>query len=165
LGKKLEDKLNRLLNQDIQIESLVEPGYCRVLTQGDIPDFIPESIRTKCEGAYVAARASDDGNVYIMCDLHRVDQKASCIDREPLLAIVTSGGAFSYATFVHHGDWEGRSFNPGQEYWEKVKASGIGTYYNSGIDAGAEVIPLEDMPEGEEQTFEAIIDRIMKSYV
>jgi len=151
------------LEQQREIETIVSAGSFRVLTQGELPSFIPNALRTRCEGAYIAASAGPNCTTYIMCDLHRVDAKASCIDQEPLLGIVTSGGAQSVATFAHHGDWPGRSCNPPQAHWNSIKASGIGAYYNSAIPPSLKQGFLSDLPQGEKSAFEAIINGIAKS--
>jgi hypothetical protein len=143
-----------------EVETLVSPGSFRVLTRGELPSFIPEGLRAKCAIAYVAASSGPEGNTYMMCDSHRVDAKAQSIDQEPLVCLITTGGAQSIATLVHHGNWHGRSYDPPAEYWGAIKASGIGAYYNSAIPLGAKEGPLSDLPQCEVNAFEALIEGI-----
>ena len=137
----------------------ITPGTFTVYSSDNCPSYIHDGIRTKCDHIVVAASGSSDGNTYIMANCHRVDEKASFIDQEPMLAVVTTGGAQSRATFFHHGDWTGRSYDPGQEYWDGVKASGIGACLGASIPAGVLTAPLEELSDGDEQTFVAILDR------
>jgi hypothetical protein len=143
-----------------EIEMIVSPGSFRILAQSEFPSFIPKALGDKCEVVIIAASSGHD-KTYIMCDCHRVDAKASCIDREPLLAIITTSGAHSVATFAHHGDWCGRSYNPPEDYWIKVKASGIGACYGSSIPADVRHGALGDLSAGEKSTFEAVIEGIV----
>lgn len=154
-------KLSEL--QKIEIVNLVEPNCYRVINRSEFPSFIPDELASKCEFAYVAAAPSNDGNVYVFCDMHRVDTKASMIDREPLLAIVTSGGVESCATFAHHGSWNNRSYTTSQGYWDHVRDSGVGNYYNSEIPADVKTAPIDELPEGEKDAFEAILTIIADS--
>ncbi len=145
-----------------EIEEIM-PGTFHIYSADDCPSYIPDGLRTKCDHIVVAASGSNDGNTYIMANCHRVDEKASYIDQEPMLAVLTSGGAHSCATFIHHGDWTGRSYNPGPEYWADVKASGIGACLGATVPAGVITAPIEELSDGDEATFVAIIDRIIST--
>jgi len=62
---------------------------------------------------------------------------------------------------IHHGDWENRTTNPPQQFWDHLIVSGIGNYY-----------PLSELPsktsgriqelnvDSQSQAFEKLIETL-----
>ena len=96
--------------------------------------LIPESLLSQKNSAFVMGSGTPHASVFI-ANLSRVDRPASEIDQEPCVVAFDHAASTASGGSVHHGNWQGRTTSPGQDFFDAMTASGIQAYY-----------PLAEMP-------------------
>lgn len=92
--------------------TLVPANSFRVLTQDQLPGFIPLGLRQKCQGGLLMSSttctvAPAEAVTVNMLHLYRNDLKAGAVDKEPM--VVALWPDHVEAGFLHHGDYRGRT--------------------------------------------------------
>ena len=137
----------------------VMPGF-RYLRKESLPSVFPQDLREKMDSAVMIVAPTSTGGVYLVFNARRVDPKDRAIDQEPFVIISHSTGPSFSGMFVHHGDWQGRTEKPPQEYWDHVEESGIGNYFLSNPPAGRLSGTLAQLSEGDYGAFQTAITMI-----
>ena len=101
----------------------------RVISPAEIPSVIPSGLVAKVDSAFVAASGTEHGDILFMLNLNRVDKNAHAVDQEPFSILFHPSGGSNSGCLVHHGDWEGRTSKPPQNFWDAIQASGMNRYY------------------------------------
>lgn len=96
--------------QDInEWKRLCPVGQFRVVSGSSLPGPLPPEFKEKCPSALVMASGSGGkaGVTYYMVNYNRVDGRE--MDQQPFAMVFSGSAPFGSGTFVHHGDWEGRT--------------------------------------------------------
>lgn len=126
----------------------------------DIPNLLPVKLRARTvEVVAVSAPASTGGTV-LMLNVYRADARASKFDEQPVLILVNSTGASTFAVSIDHADHEGRSaaFVLPEDFGSEVTSSGIANYYRSLPPLGSTGGPLSTLPAGDRSAFERAME-------
>lgn len=125
------------------------PGqpYYKLVEHDQLPNSIPQGLRDKINHAVLMASGTLDGDVMMVCNLCRIDEKDSAIDQQPFAVVFDSHGNAESGVYANHGDWQDRTVKPPKPFWDVVAASGVGSYVYPEIPAGSESGLLADVPE------------------
>ena len=140
----------------------IKSGW-KILPRETLPSFFSSDFREKLDSAMMIAAPTSTGGTYLVYNALRVDIKDSAIDQEPFSIIVHSSGPSPSGMFIHHGNWEGRTYNPPKVFWDQVRESGVGNYFFSHPPLGITSGTHDQLPEGHREAFEQSINRIRTS--
>lgn len=147
-------------NQREELAQYVPAAEWRVLSRSELPSVFPNSFREKLDLALLISAPTSTGGTYLVLSANRFDSKDRAVDIEPLGLIVHSCGPSSWAVFVHHGDWDGRTEILPMQFWEKLSESGIGDYYLANPPEGRCQGSIDELPKGHRGAFNAVIQNI-----
>jgi hypothetical protein len=117
-------------------ERFCPPGEYRIVSPNSVPAVIPRGLLKKAESVLVVASGSPEGQILYMVNIHRVDTPAGAIDQEPFGIVFHGSTPSSAGCLLHHGNWQGRTTKPPQEFWTALNSSGIGS-----------CLPIETLPK------------------
>lgn len=143
-----------------ELSELCRASCWRVIPQIELPKVFPERLRAKIDSALLITAETSTGGTYQVVSALRVDSKDRQVDVEPFGLIVHSSGASPYGVFLHHGDWEGRSEPPPEDFWDDVLANGVGDYFYARPPAGRNEGTLRELPIRHRGAFEAVVGAI-----
>ena len=143
--------------QQAELEGCVGTAGWGMVPQSQLPIVLPEGLRAKTDSALVIVAPTSTGGTYLVTSTLRVDTKDQAIDQEPFGLIVHSTGASPMGMFLHHGDWEGRTEYPPQQFWDEVSESGIGDYFFTNPPSGLLEGTLDQLPKGHRNAFDAVV--------
>lgn len=114
-------------------ESLKEacsPNFYRVLNPSALPFNLPIPLIEKSFKAVVVGSGDMHDLVY-MVNLLRIDHNDYAVDQEPLIITYheSQNDLDLTASFIHHGNWPGRTIYPGTGFFAAISASGIMEHY------------------------------------
>ena len=148
--------------QQAEIDAVARTNGWRIVGHGDLPTVLPVSFREKIDSAVVIASGTTSGVTYLVYDNLRVDVNDDAIDHDPFGIVVYSTGASPRGMLLHHGDWDGRTEQPPDSFWDYVRDSGIGDYFYTNPPSGQSTGTLENLPNGHRGAFEAVVERIRR---
>lgn len=97
----------------------------RVILPCSLSQIIPRPLIEKSDSAVLVSSGSLDGKVLYMASLNRVDFKDKAIDQE-IFGIVFDTNVSSNGCFIHHGNWQGRTIKPPEDFWDTINIIGLG---------------------------------------
>jgi len=101
----------------------------RVAQISELPSGLPGSLLQKSPGVLIVSSGDMINDCYIMVNFHRLGKK-SVIDQQPLIMAFDHLNQTSYAAFLQHGSWSGRTYSVNTSgLIEIAKASGIQSYF------------------------------------
>jgi hypothetical protein len=127
-------RYDRPYEEHDQWNALCRAGTWRVASPKELEGLLPQSLLNKANSILLLASASKDATAYV-ANINRVDFPASAIDQEPYILAFDHSASTANGGFIHHGDWTGRTHEPGKQFFDAVSASGIQAHY-----------PLQEMP-------------------
>ena len=137
-------------------DSIPSSGW-KIVPGSQLPGVFPESFRQKLDSAMLICAPTSTGGVYLAYSALRSDHKSQKIDMEPFGVMVHSTGPSSSGVFLHHGDWDGRTEPPPDDFWNTTSRSGVGNYFFSNPPEGLREGALSQLPKGHSGAFEALI--------
>ena len=117
-------------------ESICPPDSYVITSGSTLSGLLPEDLIQKFNNVVVAGSATSTGGVYYLINCNRVDENDKAIDQMPFGFLFLNNNPSGCACLIQHGNWEGRTINPPSDFWDKIKESGISSYY-----------PLSEMPK------------------
>ncbi len=96
------------------------------IQKGDIPSFIPESMRPKLDGGVMVVSGSSSGTTYLMFGAERVDPPN--VDIHPFGVAVFPSGASTGVAVVHHGGWVKRTTPLPPDFTDIASSCSTGSY-------------------------------------
>jgi len=131
-------------NQDKkEWEKICPVNEYRILKPKDFPKVLPQSLTDKYDSIFIMASGSADGIAYYMANGNRVDFNDNAVDQQPFGLAFIGPDTIPSGSLIQHGDWEDRTTNPPDEFWEYITCSGIGNCY-----------PLSELPTSESGSIE-----------
>ena len=112
----------------------------RILTSSQYPTDLPEDLTKKFNQAVMAVSASNSSVVCVINGI-RVDKKE--LDEHPFVIAFDLENKKSFAGFIDHGNWEGRTTPISKEMKMHIDASGSNKYF-----------PLKHMPQSSSGTLD-----------
>jgi hypothetical protein len=107
------------------LRALVPPGEYRVLTQDQLPPFIPSGLVSKTNSAIALSSTTAEGTTILLINLRRFDDRQGEMDQEPFVYFfLPESPALSSGALVHHGDWDGRTVKLPQPVRDAFLTSG-----------------------------------------
>jgi hypothetical protein len=108
--------------------SICPPNEYRIIRPSELPNIIPQALKAKADSVLVMASGMIDGEgtAFWVANINRVDFKATAIDQQPFALAFVGGHAAGSACMTQHGDWPGRTTEPPIEFWNQIRASGLG---------------------------------------
>lgn len=99
------------------------PNYqYRLLRSDEIPEFLPSSLTDKFNSALLMCSGSNDHYTFVLQG-YRIDGEQ--IDEHQYVATFDQAASKSYAGFIEHADYNGRTTDIPIEMQESMSASGI----------------------------------------
>ena len=117
-------------------EALCPPGEYRILPSEVLSGVVPQELYSQYNSVFIMASGTASGNIYFMANGNRVDFPDNAVDQMPFGLAFIGDDPVPSGCLIQHGDWEGRTTEPPQEFWGLIIASGIHSHY-----------PLSEMPE------------------
>ena len=131
-------------NQDKEDwEKICPVNEYRILKPADFPNILPNSLVDKYDSIFIMASGSNNGVAYYMANGNRVDFNDNAIDQQPFGLAFIGDETIPSGSLIQHGDWEDRTTEPPDEFWNHISCSGIGTCY-----------PLSELPSTESGSIE-----------
>ncbi|MBI1850307.1 MAG: hypothetical protein HYR85_08185 [Planctomycetes bacterium] len=90
--------------------------------------LIPLNLLVKSNRIVVMNSGVLDRSTIIASPL-RVDFKDQALDQQPLIMVFDQVARTETACFVQHGDWQGRTYRPGPQFFQAVQSSGLTARY------------------------------------
>ena len=138
--------------------TLCPPNEYRVVPPSSLPSVIPDRLRAKINSCLVVSSGDGKGTIYYMVNLNRVDEADSAIDQEPFGFAFVGNDTVTSGCFIHHGDWEGRTRYPPQQFWEHIEASGIHASYGVTSIPNAPAGPVAELNiQSQNEAFQRIV--------
>ena len=119
-------------------------GNYHVVKPDALTGLMPDTLLNKTNSVVVLASASGQFSVYV-ANLNRVDFPDNAVDQHPYIAVFDHSVSAASGGFVDHGDWDGRTDYPGNNFFDAISASGITAHY-----------PLEQMPNSTSGTLDEL---------
>lgn len=130
MSKKKYDWFDMSNQNRKEWEDLCPVNEFRIVKPDQLPSVLPKSLTSKFDSVFILASGSaDDTIVYYMINGNRVDYKVGQIDQQPLGLAFVGPDPIPSGCLIQHGDWEGRSTIPPDEFWYYLTESGIGNLY------------------------------------
>lgn len=146
-------------------EGFCPVGEFRILPSNVLSGVLPEALINQYGSVFIMASGTVSDNVYYMANGNRVDFPDSAVDQMPFGLAFVGDNPIASGCIIQHGDWENRTIHPPDEFWQRVTASGISSFY-----------PLSELPaessgkitdlkiESQENAFRNIVD-VLKEQV
>ncbi len=116
-----------------------------LITQAELPGFVPPSLRPKIDSALVITAPTSTGGTYYVLSTLRLDRKERAFDNDPFGAILHITGPSTEGFLVHHGDWPGRTEAIPPGLWDELTRDGIGDYFFAIAPPGKRQGSLEEL--------------------
>jgi hypothetical protein len=135
----------------------------RVIRSTAIPGPLPDDLTKKFDSILIMASGTENGIVYYMINGNRVNHKDQAIDQMPFgIAFIGDEPTIS-GCLIQHGDWEGRTTKPPNDFWRYITASGIGNHYAISELPVKDSGPIEELGiHSQEKAFIALVDELKK---
>ena len=157
----MKDSYMRLTpEQQQEIAELASTSGWRLVSRESLPSIFPASFRNKLDSAVLIVSGTVQGTTTLVCNAARLDFPARAVDQEPFGVVVHGSGVSPTGIFLHHGSWPGRTTFPPAAFWEHVEASGVGNYLFSHPPFGVTGGPIDTLPSGHRQAFDAVVFRL-----
>jgi hypothetical protein len=136
-------------------------GWWRV-NKGEIPSFVPATMRPKLDGGVWVVSGSSSGVTYLMFGAERVDKPADSLDIQPFGIAVFSSGASAGMALIHHGGWLDRSVRLPQDFGAVASSCSTGSYFFSRPPEGKTSGSLHELGPGHKAAFERILSNLSR---
>ncbi|MEQ8853604.1 hypothetical protein [Gimesia sp.] len=138
-------------------------AYYKQIGQDALPNSMPKSLKQKIDNCVVMASGTPEGDVVMVCNLCRVDQKDSAVDQQPFAIVFDSHGHAESGVYLDHGNWPERTSSPQSDFWRHVDESGIGNYFYPSLPDGSQSGTLESLPETSHRAaFNEMVSRMQR---
>jgi hypothetical protein len=139
-----------------QVSRASGSGWWRV-NKGEIPSFVPPTMRPKLDGGVWVASGSSSGVTYLMFGAERVDVPAGSLDIQPFGMVVFSSGASTGMALIHHGGWMDRSVPLPPDFTAVASSCSTGSYFFARPPDGKTSGSLDELGPGQKAAFEHIL--------
>lgn len=116
-------------------ESLCPPGEYRIVPGTALTGVLPDALISQYTSVFIMASGTASGNIYFMANGNRVDFPDNAVDQMPFGLAFVGDEPVTSGCLIQHGDWDGRTTEPPQEFWDLVLVSGTNCNY-----------PLSELP-------------------
>lgn len=134
-------------------------GWWRV-NKGDIPSFVPPTLRPKLDGGVWVASGSSSGVTYLMFGAERVDLPANSLDIQPFGVAVFPSGASTGMALIHHGGSFDRTVQLPGDFRTIASSCSTGSYFFSQPPEGKTSGSLDDLGAGHKAAFQSILSSL-----
>ena len=135
-------------------------GWWRV-NRGDIPSFVPATMRPKLDGGLIVVSGSSSGMTCVVFSAERVDR--GNLDILPFGVFVFPSGATAPMALLHHGGWIGRTTPLPADFNSIASSCSTGSYFFARPPEGKTSGSLEELADGHRQAFERVVDYLNAS--
>ena len=111
-------------------------GHWKRLSPSALRGRLPDNLLDKTNAVFLLSSASPDVSAFVV-NINRVEPSASAIDQEVFVMTFDHSASAAEGYFVHHGQGQGRTVQPGSTFFAAVAASGVEHHY-----------PYQHMPPG-----------------
>lgn len=130
-------------------------GWWRI-QKGDLPSFVPQTMRPKLDGGVMVVSGSPSGVTYLMFSAERVDPPNE-LDIQPFGVAVFSSGASTGIALIHHGDWPKRTTPLPDDFWNVARSCSTGSYFFARPPEGKTRGSLDELGPGHKGAFDRIV--------
>ena len=143
-----------------RLSSVSGSGWWRA-NRGDIPSFVPPTMRPKVDGGLIVVSGSSSGMTCVVFSAERVDK--GNLDIQPFGVFVFPSGALDPMALLHHGGWVGRTTPLPADFYSIASACSTGSYFFARPPEGKTSGTLEELADGHRQAFVRVVDYLKAS--
>jgi len=144
-------------------ESLCPVGEYRILPSGVLSGVLPDELINQYANVFIMASGTSSGNIYYMANGNRMDQKDGAIDQMPFGLGFVGNNSIASGTLIQHGNWDGRTTYPPEEFWLQVESSEFSNYFPSSEMPSKTSGKITDLNiESQEHAFRNIVNALKK---
>lgn len=144
-------------------ENLCRVGEYRILPSSALSGILPDELINQFVNVFIMASGTSSGNVYYMANGNRLDQKDGAIDQMPFGLGFVGNDPIASGTLIQHGNWDGRSTYPPDEFWLQVESSEFSNCFPSSempTETSGKITDLKI--ESQEHAFRYIVNALKK---
>ena len=145
-----------------QVSQASGSGWWRV-NKGNIPSFVPPTMRPKLDGGVWVASGSSSGVTYLMFGAERVDIPEDAVDIQPFGVAVFPSGASTGMALIHHGGWPDRTVQLPDDFGTVTDSCATGSYFFSQPPEGKTSGSLDELSVGQRNAFDRIVGSLSGS--
>jgi hypothetical protein len=160
-GRQKYNWFNIQNEQRAKWESLCPVGEYRILPSSALSGILHDDLINQFVNVFIMASGTISGNVYYMANGNRLDQKDGAIDQMPFGLGFVGNNPIASGTLIQHGNWDGRTTYPPNEFWLQVESSGFSNYFPSSeipTEPSGKITNLNI--ESQEQAFRHIVNAL-----